>query len=150
LIDADTQFRFWNKVRKTETCWIWIAGCRGKTGYGSFKLDGKTQDTHRVSWIIHFGQIPNDLWVLHTCDNRKCVNPTHLFLGTPKVNHDDMVAKGRKIHRSGRVKPVQHGTCDEYKTFGCRCELCKEAVKEYQREYRKRKKSEQIVVTAKH
>lgn len=138
LIDADIQSRFWSKVQKTDTCWNWIAGGRGN-GYGSFRLSGKTIDAHVVSWMIHYGN--PTLCVLHKCDNRKCINPSHLFEGTHKDNHDDMVAKGRKtLPRKGRVAPIRHGTIDEYRTFGCRCDDCKIAQRNRQREYRKRRK----------
>ena len=141
MIDADTQSRFWKKVQKTESCWNWIGGGRGN-GYGSFRFQGKTIDTHRISWMIHHGSIPEGLCVLHSCDNRRCTNPSHLFLGTKKVNHDDMVAKGRKPGpKRGRRIPVQHGTRDEYKTFGCRCDLCKEAVRLEMQKYRASKRA---------
>jgi len=88
--------RFFDKIDKTETCWLWTAGSRGKPGYGSFKLNGKVIDAHRVSYIIHKGDIPIGMYVCHTCDNRICCNPAHLFLGTTKDNVQDMIKKGRK------------------------------------------------------
>ena len=96
-----TEQRFWNKVRKTSTCWIWTASKRDK-GYGAFSYtkDGKmVQDrAHRYSWEIHRRSIPEGLCVLHNCpggDNPSCVNPAHLFLGTKGQNNEDMVRKGR-------------------------------------------------------
>jgi hypothetical protein len=77
-------------------CWIWIGGA-DKKGYGRIgDADGNTFVASRVSWELHNGQIPPGLWVLHKCDNGRCVNPEHLFLGTLQDNEKDKVAKGRQ------------------------------------------------------
>jgi hypothetical protein len=87
--------RFWSKVKKTENCWIWTAA--KAAGYGQFMSDKKRYDgAHRYSYRLHYGEFDESLFVLHKCDNKICVNPNHLFLGTQQDNIDDMIAKGRQ------------------------------------------------------
>lgn len=92
---------FWEKVNKTEGCWEWT-GSKNKKGYGSFGVDGKTQKAHRVSWMLTFGELPEDD-VLHTCDNPSCVRPDHLFVGTNQDNMRDMADKGRAFMKKGEL-----------------------------------------------
>lgn len=91
--------RFWEKVKKSEGCWEWTGYC-SKVGHGQFQTLEKVDYAHRYSWVLHNGEIPDGLCVLHKCDNPSCVNPEHLFLGTQQDNIIDMYKK----ERSGRTK----------------------------------------------
>ena len=92
--------RFWQKVdrRSEKECWEWTASCV-TAGYGYFSYRLKPEGAHRFSYLLHHGEIPKGMFVCHSCDNPKCVNPSHLFLGTNLDNVKDMVRK--RIHRFG-------------------------------------------------
>lgn len=90
--------RFWRRVEQdTDGCWEW-QGVISRFGYGLLRIGSKWARVHRISWEIHFGQIPEGIFVCHHCDNRKCVRPDHLFLGTAQDNIRDMVSKKRDVN----------------------------------------------------
>jgi predicted small metal-binding protein len=115
------QERFWAKVDKVSgippshnpsvgKCWIWTATLHHtirppEHRYGKFIMNKKRVLAHRVAWLTTDGEIPEDMCVLHKCDNPRCVRPDHLFLGTMKDNSDDMIKKGRRVNHVGS----QHG-----------------------------------------
>ncbi len=101
LLVLSDEDRFWRYVKRNgpDECWPWIGPiAKYRRGYGQFKRDGrrgKSENAHRLAWEYVNGEPPSHLFVCHRCDNPPCCNPAHLFLGTPKENHDDMVMKGR-------------------------------------------------------
>ena len=92
--------RFWEKVEKSDDCWLWTSG-KNKFGYGQFRLEGRTRAAHRVAWELTHGPIPEGMCVLHACDVRHCVRPDHIWLGTHNENTQDMLEKGRHTPTKG-------------------------------------------------
>lgn len=79
-------------------CWEWT-GCTTDFGYGQINIGGKKWLTHRLSYRLFVGEIPSGLKICHRCDNPPCIRPDHLFLATQKENIDDMMVKGRNMHK---------------------------------------------------
>jgi len=96
---------FWSKVNKTDGCWEWNR-TPSKSGYGNVVRRRKQISSHRASWEIHYGPIPNGLWVLHKCDNKLCVRPDHLYLGTNSDNQRDAVHRG--LNTVGIRRPAKN------------------------------------------
>lgn len=95
--------RFWSQITKTDTCWN-IYGRR----YGKIKTgppEKRTISAHRFSWEIHFGPVPDGLLVLHRCNNKLCVRPDHLYLGTQKDNVADAIRDGVRRTWKGAANP---------------------------------------------
>ena len=105
----DLSAHFWSKVDRSggeSTCWEWL-NCINNWGYGELMVNRKKYRAHRFAWELVNGQIPSGLLVLHKCDNPKCCNPKHLFLGTHKDNMKDMAEKGRA--NPPRLSGEKHG-----------------------------------------
>ena len=111
--------RFWSKVNKdgptqphmTTPCWVWTGAVLQQSGYGEVKWTGRIQRVHRVSWCLTGKILPVGALVLHHCDNRVCVRPEHLYIGTHKDNYSDMVTRGRWHALVGTAAP--HAKLDE-------------------------------------
>lgn len=87
---------FESLVNYGDVCWEW-RGSLFSNGYGRAIVGRKSVGAHRRSWEMAYGQIPDGMLVCHRCDNRRCVRPSHLFLGSPADNMRDMVTKGRSM-----------------------------------------------------
>lgn len=116
--------RFLEKVNKTDSCHEWTSHIQSN-GYGQFSKDCKAQYAHRVAYEMENGKIEDGLYVLHSCDNRKCVNPDHLFLGTFDDNMNDMVVKQRQAHgmNNGHAKLTNDQVLDIRKMTGTQEEI---------------------------
>lgn len=96
MVAKNQFFKKFNKTR--DGCWEWTGALNG-AGYGITRVKGTSYRAHRYSYQIHVGPIPKGMLICHKCDNPKCVRPDHLFVGTPKDNSQDMVSKGRNMHK---------------------------------------------------
>lgn len=109
--EAPIEERFFRQIEKTDSCWLWKGRLVGK-GYGSIGLGGagaKQVLSHRLSYEIHKGQIPDGMVVMHSCDNPRCVNPDHLEAGTQSQNIKDAFARNRKFPHNKNAKGEKCG-----------------------------------------
>lgn len=93
-------FNYVEKSKSTEGCWNWT-GAGTKEGYGHISYKAKVKKSSRIMWEWIYGKIPNKMIICHNCDNPKCVNPDHLFLGTDAINRVDCMKKGRMKYFHG-------------------------------------------------
>lgn len=101
--------RLYSKIERKEMgCWEWVAHIN-KQGYGASCFRGTTITAHRLSYVLHKGDIPKGLIVCHTCDNRKCINPDHLYAGTYLQNARDTIDRGRINCTENGLKTISLG-----------------------------------------
>lgn len=120
FVQKPLEARFWEKVNKAgpDECWSWNGATSG-SGYGHLKMRGRQTGAHRVCWTLHFGRIPVGAQILHICDNKTCVNPAHLEIGTARKNAIDAV------RRLGRARGSRN----------CNNKLSQDEVREIRRLY---------------
>lgn len=134
--------KFWSKVQKTDTCWEWISG-KNTTGYGIIHFGGRARSflAHRVSWLLHNGDISKNLLICHRCDNPPCIRPDHLFAGTQKQNMQDASRKMRTSSQKKTHCRQGHPYIGENLRIVSGERRCVECLRKSNREYQRRKTS---------
>jgi hypothetical protein len=116
-MEANKVRLFWMKVDQTGDCWNWVAAVN-HAGYGLFSVEKKSRLAHRVSWVIHHGEIPIGCQVLHKCDNPSCIRPSHLWIGKYVDNMRDMHSKMRSAHHRYGSKHLPRGEFHHFHNSG--------------------------------
>lgn len=125
--------RLWKYLTKGEEnqCWEW-EGHRDKDGYGIATVDGKNIRAHRLSYEVHHGWIDEAMLICHSCDNRPCCNPGHLFEGAPVDNSQDMVKKGRSLTGSRNHKAkLMEANIPEIRALRAAGQTCRELAQKF-------------------
>lgn len=108
-VSVINRFWFYTKVTNKDTCWEWVGSKTIRGNYGQLNDRGKLLKAHRISYELHYGKIPKNKMICHKCGNSICVNPKHLYAGTPKENWEDTLKhntrfvpnpKGEEVHCS--------------------------------------------------
>jgi predicted XRE-type DNA-binding protein len=108
ILTKTLEQRFLEKISKTESgCWNWMSTIK-RDGYGQFWLNGKSTKAHRAAWIIFQSEIPAGKMVLHKCDNRRCVNIDHLYIGNASQNTLDKIARFKGKWGFMKLDETQH------------------------------------------
>ncbi len=120
--------RFWSKVDKSNECWIWMGSLastrRGHKGYGNFTIaKGKSALAHRFAYELTYGPIPKGMYICHRCNDSHCVNPEHLYVGTPQDNVNDREvaghsAKGARVAGSKLIESQVREIREKYNRGG--------------------------------
>ena len=145
-MDSEILKRFEKKFTKTQGCWNWEASGHPK-GYGQFWVNGKYERANRAAYRLYKGEIPEGLIVCHSCDNPKCVNPRHLWVGTNSDNQRDRVRKGRHREANKTHCPSGHEYTEKNtKVAKNGWRQCRECNRKRQREYIKKTKGNGVAL----
>jgi hypothetical protein len=129
--------RFWSKVdrRGPNECWEWQTH-RDRAGYGKFCIStGRNERAHRAAWLLTKGSLPGGVYVLHSCDNPPCCNPSHLRLGSHADNMADKVARNRCRPPRGEVCVTAKLTAEDVHDIRCAAETLPVSARSVARAY---------------